>query len=67
MGACGAGYGSLDSAFADRVELEFVHAELQALLPRPPSREVVREEHRRKCERLGRRVPYRELLRRLTG
>ena len=67
MGACGSGYGSLDPAFADRVELELVHAELQALLPAPPSREVFREEHRRECERLGRRVPYRDVLRRLVG
>jgi hypothetical protein len=66
MGACGAGFGSLDPAFAARVELELVYAELRGRLAVPPSREVFCEEHRRECDRLGRRIPYREILERLA-
>lgn len=67
MGACGAGFGSLDPAFAERVELELVYSELRDRLAVPPSREVFCEEHRRECERRGRRIPYREILERLSG
>lgn len=67
MGACGGSFSSLDPAFADRVELELVYAELRERVAIPPSREVFREEHRRECERRGRRVAYREILERLAG
>lgn len=60
MGACGSGYGTLAPEFAEKVELELVHAELRERLLVPPSREVLREEHRRDCFRCGRRVALRE-------
>jgi hypothetical protein len=67
MSACGSGYGSLDPAFADRIELELVYRELQLRLELPCSREVFCEEHRRECARRGRRVAYRDVLARLVG
>lgn len=65
MSACGSGYGSLDEAFARRVELALVHAELQERLEVAPSREVFLEEHRAATAAAGRRLPYRATLERL--
>lgn len=67
MSGCGPGFGSIDPAFADRVELELVHSELQGWMTLAPSREVLREEHRRECERRGYRVAYRDVATRIAA
>lgn len=57
MGACGAGYGGLDPAFARRIELALVHAELRDALVVAPSREVFLAEHAADTTAAGRRLP----------
>ncbi len=66
MSACGSGYGSLSDAFARRVELALVHAELQGLLDVAPSQEVFLEEHRSATATAGRPLRYRVTLERLA-
>jgi hypothetical protein len=66
MGACGGGYGGLDVAFAERVELELVHAELRDRLHLAPSREVFRAEHAATVARAGAPQPFRLTLERLV-
>lgn len=67
MSACGSGYGSLSEAFARRVELALVHAELQELVDVAPSREVFLEEHGADTAAAGRPVGYRVTLDRLAA
>lgn len=68
MGSCaGGGLGGLSTTFAERVELELVHAELVQRLELPPSREVFAEERRGRPPAAGRRVSLRETLHALAG
>jgi len=66
MSVCGSGYGTLDAAFARRVELALVHAELRDRLEIAPSLEVFLEEHRADSAAAGRPLRFRWTLERLA-